>query len=95
MNFLKLLVIFLNFGFLKAENAFVNDPVNLIPVYHFPNTYEERSYDFWFENHPKPHIHGNQPKFYERHQHLQEDDTYDFSNFITGLFLGQICSKFF
>ena len=69
----------------KRADAFTNDPVELKPVYHTPNAYEERSYDFWYENWPHPHIHGDTPHYNQRHQHFPGyGDNYDFSNFITG-----------
>uniref|UniRef100_A0AC35G7P1 Uncharacterized protein n=1 Tax=Panagrolaimus sp. PS1159 TaxID=55785 RepID=A0AC35G7P1_9BILA len=68
----------------ERKDAFVNDPIELKPVYHTPNKYEERSYDFWYENWPHPHVHGDKPLFDERHQHFPGyGDNYDFSNFIT------------
>lgn len=67
------------------KDAFVNDPVELKPVYHKANEYEERSHDFWYENRPHPHVHGDQPNFDERHQHFKGyGDNHDFNDFVTG-----------
>uniref|UniRef100_A0A7E4VY94 Secreted protein n=1 Tax=Panagrellus redivivus TaxID=6233 RepID=A0A7E4VY94_PANRE len=69
----------------ESKSAFTNDPIVIRTGYHYPTAYESRSYDFWYENWPQPHYHGDAPKPDERHQHFPSyNDNYDFSNFITG-----------
>ncbi|KAL3115888.1 hypothetical protein niasHT_007188 [Heterodera trifolii] len=68
------------------SSAFTNDPVPLMAMPHSPTEAEEFPYDFWKENKPFAHIHGDEPNRQTmRHQHFALPPYFDdtFGNFIT------------
>uniref|UniRef100_A0A0K0G2H9 Uncharacterized protein n=1 Tax=Strongyloides venezuelensis TaxID=75913 RepID=A0A0K0G2H9_STRVS len=52
------------------------------PYYHSSNEYEQRNHEFWYENKPMPHYHGNEPIII--HQHYSEDENFiDDNSYVT------------
>uniref|UniRef100_A0A0K0E9S3 Uncharacterized protein n=1 Tax=Strongyloides stercoralis TaxID=6248 RepID=A0A0K0E9S3_STRER len=52
------------------------------PYYHSRNDYENHNYDFWYENKPLPHYHGNVPITIHQH-YLQEEHFIDDESYVT------------
>uniref|UniRef100_A0A0N4ZSI7 GATA-type domain-containing protein n=1 Tax=Parastrongyloides trichosuri TaxID=131310 RepID=A0A0N4ZSI7_PARTI len=58
----------------------LSSPQYIQPYYHSANDYENRNYEFWYENKPMPHYHGSVPivihQHYTQTEQFVDDDSY-------------------
>ncbi|CEF63620.1 Hypothetical protein SRAE_1000188000 [Strongyloides ratti] len=65
---------------LPRDNLPQNTHPFIKPYYHSINDYENQNYNYWYENKPLPHYHGNVPitihQHYTQEEHFIDDETY-------------------
>ena len=67
------------------RGPFQNEPIELKPMYHRLEHDQQRIPDFWLENEPRPHVHGDMgPNADQLHRHYSKYEDYATSEFITG-----------